>query len=56
MEVSLLLWVLAIVLVALGLAGLVLLAMPGVPVLFAGLVLAVLAFSMVGTFAIARFF
>ena len=40
METSLLLWVLAIVLVVIGLAGLVLPAMPGTPILFGGLLLA----------------
>jgi uncharacterized protein YqgC (DUF456 family) len=37
METSLLLWILAIVLIVLGIAGLVLPALPGPPLLFAGL-------------------
>ncbi len=50
MEISLLLWVLALALVVVGLAGLVLPAMPGAPLLFAGLLLAAWAdnFAYVG--------
>jgi uncharacterized protein YqgC (DUF456 family) len=50
MEVTLLLWVLAIVLVVVGIAGLVIPAMPGAPVFFAGLVVAAWAdnFTYVG--------
>lgn len=40
MEISLLLWLLAIVLVIIGIAGLVLPVLPGAPVLFAGLLVA----------------
>ena len=40
MEIALLLWLLAIVLVVVGIAGLVLPALPGAPLLFAGLWLA----------------
>jgi uncharacterized protein len=50
MDVSLILWLLAIVLVVVGIAGLVLPAMPGAPVLFAGLLVAAWAdnFAYVG--------
>jgi uncharacterized protein YqgC (DUF456 family) len=50
METALLLWLLAIVLVVVGIAGLVLPAMPGAPVLFAGLLVAAWAdnFAYVG--------
>ncbi len=50
MAVSLLLWVLAVALVVTGIAGLVLPAMPGAPLLFAGLVVAAWAedFAFVG--------
>jgi uncharacterized protein YqgC (DUF456 family) len=40
MEITLLLWILAIILVVIGIAGLVLPAMPGPPLLFGGLLLA----------------
>ncbi len=51
MDASLLLWALAAVLVMLGIAGLALPALPGAPVLFAGLVVAAWAedFQYVGT-------
>ena len=50
MDVNLLLWIVAIPLVVLGIAGLVLPAMPGAPLLFAGLVVAAWAenFAFVG--------
>jgi uncharacterized protein YqgC (DUF456 family) len=50
METTLLLWALAIVLVLIGIAGLVLPAMPGAPLLFAGLLVAAYAddFAYVG--------
>jgi uncharacterized protein YqgC (DUF456 family) len=51
MDASLLLWILAVVLVLAGFAGLVLPALPGPPLLFAGLVVAAWAedFAYVGT-------
>ena len=51
MEATLLLWILAAVLVLIGIAGLVIPAMPGAPMLFAGLLLAAWAddFAYVGT-------
>ena len=50
MAISIILWVAAVLLVILGLAGLVLPALPGAPILFAGLVLAAWAegFAYVG--------
>ena len=60
--VTALLWILAALLVIAGLAGLVLPAVPGAPVIFAGLGLALgvaaklaLAFAMLAVFAAARF-
>jgi uncharacterized protein YqgC (DUF456 family) len=51
MDMSILLWILAALLVVAGVAGLVLPALPGAPVLFAGLVVAAWAegFAYVGT-------
>lgn len=51
MEVTLLLWILAVILVVIGIAGLVLPAMPGAPMLFSGLLIAAWAddFAYVGT-------
>lgn len=50
MDIGILLWIVAIVLVAVGIAGLVIPAIPGAPVIFAGLVMAAWAedFAYVG--------
>ena len=54
MAVEILLWLSAVVLVAAGMAGLVFPALPGAPILFAGLVVAAWAedFTYVSPFAI----